>query len=120
MRKKTGDYEVPFDKDGNQLVDDYPVSDRKWDLASKRHITTLRSGHSMQPNGEFSDTLTFKRLWASGRHFAFSRSNGKGVVFMPSEFEKMVPHMMKGEVKGIFTFVKRGTAYGCKLVEAED
>jgi len=116
-RKGVGDYCIPFEN-GNQLVDDSLVFQRHYDHATRTSTQTIRAGCSMEPNHEFQDTLTFQHTFNG--YGAFIRySNGKQVNFMSSELDKVVPHMVRGVIKGIFTFTKRGTAYGCKLVQAD-
>lgn len=104
MKKKTGDYLIPFDKFGNQLdyEDHYP------------------HGLELVPNFEFEDTLTFK-TYGRGRSsvtFTFIRkSNGKTVSFFVSDMCDAIPCMTNGAITAKFTFIKKGSNFGCKLVK---
>lgn len=96
-----GDYQVPFDADGNQQ--DYPG----W------------RGTEWRDNFEFEDFLAYKN-YGRGRSsitFTMERSNGGTVSVFVSDFDDMLPHMTFGKLHGRFTFVKKGQNYGCKLVE---
>jgi hypothetical protein len=98
---KKGEYDIPFDKNGNQL--DYELCNT-----------------TMIPNFVFEDELTLK-TYGRGRSsvtFTLTRTDGKTVSMFVSDFTEMVNHMVKGKIKGKFTFVKKGQNYGCKLIEA--
>jgi len=101
MAKKTGDYEIPFDKNGNQL--DYDG----WGV------------HERVANHEFTDTLTFKSA-SRGRSavgFEFARKDGRTVNVFLRDMEKWIHTLRDGVISGKFTFIKRGANYGCTLVE---
>lgn len=105
MAKKTGNYEIPFDSDGNQLH--YPE-------------TYWGKTFHFRPNFEFQDTLTFT-TYSRGRsaaYFYFKRTDGTTVTVFMSDFCAMVPHLIDGRITGKFTFTKKGANYGCMLVEA--
>lgn len=104
--KKKGDYPIPFDKHGNQL-------DYAWD--GDKTI-------SWPDNHEFDDTLTLV-TYGRGRSsitFTMRRANGKTVSVFVSNFCEMANDsaFKAGSITGRFTFVKKGTNYGCKLVAA--
>lgn len=101
MAKTVGTYEIPFDKEGNQL--DYGG----W-------------AHEMVPNHEFEDTLTYQSC-GRGRSsvgFTFTRTDGRTVNVFLKDMNKWIPQMAGGKITGKFTFVKRGQNYGCTQVEA--
>lgn len=102
MSAKKGDYQIPFDGAGNQLH--YPES---W----KEMV--------WRDNTPFETTLTYDG-YSRGRsaaYLGFKTTEGKGVTVFMTDFEAMVPRMVKGEVTGTFRFTKRGQNYGCQLVE---
>jgi hypothetical protein len=118
MAKKPGDYCIPF-MDGSQCIKDNSIYIHSgWDPSTRRPMMTLRPGCAMEPNHVFHETLTFVQAFGDG-FVTFIRPDGKLVTFMSTEFTKVAPHMVKGKISGNFTFVKRGTAYGCKLVQAD-
>jgi len=101
MAAKKGDYEIPFDRDGNQLH--YPES---WKI-----------GLHWRKNEPFTDTLTYD-TYSRGRsaaYFNFKRSDGTELVMFMTDFEKVVPLMINGKVTGTFQFIKRGQNYGCTI-----
>lgn len=99
--RKAGNYEIPFDKAGNQLH--YPD----------------HNVHEWRANEEFEDTLTYAGYGRgrSAAFFCFKRANGKIVNVFMRDFEDMVPNMTMGQITGRFRFVKRGQNYGCVLVQ---
>ena len=104
MAKKTGSYDIPFDKKGNLL--DYPIG--MWLGSWKK-------------NFEFRDVLTltgFSRGRSSVK-FDMKRSNGRSVSFFVKDFcdLAMTHGILNGVVIGKFTFTKKGANYGCKLVK---
>ena len=112
--KKTGDYPIPFDKDGNQQ--DYP---------ERQYYCKGDKSYSADPkwidNHEFDDTLTLE-TWGRGRSsvtFTMRRTNGKTVSVFVSDFTAMAQHadFKAGQITGRFTFTKKGQNYGCKLAE---
>jgi len=110
---KKGDYEIPFDKQGNQLH--YPDSSYERDGDGYKKV-----GPEWRKNEPFHDSLTFVGF-SRGRSAAnldFRRENGTNVTVFLKEFCDMVPHMVGGVIKGKFQFTKRGQNYGCLLIEA--
>ena len=110
--KKTGAYKIPFGKDGN--LHDYPISYPNDHAANSVWVD----------NYEFEDALQLVG-WGRGRSsvkFDMQRSNGKTVSFFIKDFYEMVRYrkMDYGRITGKFTFTKKGTNYGCKLVTAID
>lgn len=103
MKKKIGDYKIPFDKFDSQLS--YPQAD--W-----------QGGTIWKPNHQFFDTLTLMNA-SRGRSstvFMMMRENKTFVSVFVSDFVDMCKRMVEGKVQGSFTFVKKGANYGCKLV----
>ncbi|AKF13441.1 hypothetical protein PHIN3_178 [Sinorhizobium phage phiN3] len=101
--KKTGNYPIPFDTNGNQLH--YPE-------------TWTRDGVVMKDNFVFADVLTFSHF-SRGRSAAyayFKRSTGETVTVFLSDLADIMKIMVRGEVGGTFTFCKKGMNYGTKLV----
>jgi hypothetical protein len=96
-----GSYQIPFDKDGNQL-------DYIWGM------------NELLDNFVFNDTLSFKK-YGRGRSsitFEFIReSNGKTVSMFVSDFSAIVKELVDGKISGEFTFVKKGANFGCKKVK---
>jgi len=110
MPKKKGDYQIPFDPDGNQQ--DYPT--RTW-----------RKDRPVDPkwrdNFTFTDTLTLK-TYGRGRSsitFTMSRADGKTVSVFVSDFCDMASseNFKAGSITGNFTFCKKGMNYGCRLAD---
>lgn len=97
---KTGDYDIPFDKDGNQL--DYPGwNDPTW-----------------VANHEFTDTLTYVS-YGRGRSsvtFEFAREDGRTVSMFVTDLDSVLPIMANGKLTGRFTFTKRGQNYGVRMI----
>lgn len=119
--KKKGDYQIPFDKDGNQQ--DYPQSQFVND--SRTHGGVRRVEPEWCDNFEFDDTLTLE-TYGRGRSsitFTMRRTNGKTVSVFVSDFCDMAKSRAFGEfdagkITGRFTFCKKGANYGCRMVES--
>ena len=127
MRK--GDYQIPFDKNGNQQ--DYPAS---WYVETGETQDYMRGdgltgkapkyrseGPEWKDNFEFDDTLT---LVAYGRgrssvNFTLQRTDGTTVSMFVSDFYDAAFKMHEGKITGRFTFTKKGQNYGCRLVESK-
>lgn len=94
-------YQIPYDADGNQL--DY--NDRYRDI-------------TWRDNEVFNDMLEYVRYERGRSSIAFimKRTNGTYVSMFISDFSAALPHMVAGKLKGTFTFVKKGSSYGCKLI----
>jgi hypothetical protein len=107
-------YQIPFDTAGNQQH--YPES---------RYTQTVEGKYVVVPpnfrdNFEFEDRLKYieYRRGRSAAYFIFEReSNNRKVTFFMRDFERLVPKLSRGKIKGTFTFVKTGMNYGCKLVD---
>lgn len=102
MAEKKGQYDIPFDEDGNQM--DYYYG---WK-------GTLRD------NFEFEDTLKLVG-YSKGRSsvgFTFERSDGTTVNFFLSDFFAIAHKLVDGRITGRFTFVKKGQNYGCRMIGA--
>lgn len=107
MAAKKGLYQIPFDHKGNQLS--YPES--YW-----RNGTMIEN--DWVDNFEFVDTLTYDD-YSTGRSsigFNMKRTDGTLVNVFISDFSKMIPLMSRGQITGRFTFVKKGSSYGCKYL----
>lgn len=99
-----GEYKIPFDEDGNQLDYDY-----SWG-----------SGFDMRDNHVFQDTLVFKEYGRGRSSITFTmkrQSAGTTVSVFVSDFADMLPFMVNGQITGKFTFVKKGSNFGCKFLE---
>lgn len=106
MVKKLGNYEIPFDKDGNQMDYPYGYHLKEW-----------------KPNEIFEDILTYSS-YSKGRSsigFEFVRSSGAAfgttVNVFATDMDIFIPHIVNGQITGKFCFVKRGASYGCTLFE---
>lgn len=99
---KRGEYEIPFDKDGNQLH--HPES-------------RGANGCAWRPNEVFEDTLTYQgyRRGRSAAYFEFARKSGAKVTMFLKDFESAIPKMVRGKIAGRWTFCKRGANYGVQL-----
>lgn len=105
MAAKKGQYQIPFDTNGNQL--DYPME--YWRTAQNVWVD----------NFEFVDTLTYVE-YHQGRSavgFTFKRTDETTVNVFISDFSAMLPFMKLGTIAGRFTFVKKGKNYGCTMIE---
>lgn len=97
---KSGNYQIPFDDEGNQL--DYGNG--------------YFRGTNFVDNFIFEDTLEYEHF-GRGRSsitFTFKRQNGKTVSVFASNLVEFIPHFVDGKISGRFTFVKKGQNYGCK------
>ncbi len=70
-------------------------------------------------NFEFQDTLVFSGF-TRGRsavhaHFK-SKTNSTSFVVFLSDLAKMIPNLVGGVAEGKFTFCKRGSNYGLKMI----
>jgi len=112
VSKKKGNYQIPFDKDGNQM-----------DFPEKRWVNGEPIYPDMRDNFEFDDTLTLLD-YGRGRSsvtFTLQRLNGKNVTMFVSDLCDMVKacESKQGVFHGRFTFCKKGQNYGCRLIKAE-
>jgi hypothetical protein len=108
MAKKVGDYEIPFDSEGNQL-----------------HFADVRNRWGprvdWRQNDPFDDRLTFMSFsrGRSAAYMHFERANGKTVCMFLTDLADAIPHMAGGVIEGRFQFTKRGTNYGVRLLESK-
>lgn len=103
-KKKIGNYQIPFDQEGNQL--DSPLwRDTVW-----------------VDNHEFVDELTYTGYYGgrSSAYMCFNRLNGKQLVMFLGDFTDAVPYLVKGKLRGRFTFTKRGTSFATRMIEPLD
>lgn len=93
---KKGQYQIPFDTKGNQLsyVDTYWGRDAIMKDNYEFEDTLVYSGYG---RGRSSVTMDFK-----------SKTDEKNYSMFISDFDSVVSEMVNGEVKGKFTFVKKG------------
>lgn len=124
MAAKKWQYDIPFDRDGNQQ--DYP---QEWYVPTgevkkaqyppfPEYPVTRAEGPIWKPNCEFDDTLTLVG-YGRGRSsitFDFKRTDGTKVSMFVSDFYEAVFKMAEGKITGRFTFIKKGQNYGCKMV----
>lgn len=73
----------------------------------------------MDTDTPFAANLQFKST-SRGRssvkfHFECTLTSRKYQMFL-KDFEQVVPHLIHGELSGMFMFTKRGANYGCKRV----
>jgi hypothetical protein len=110
MSAKTGNYRIPFDRDGNQQH--YP---ERWYVG--KYPNHKPEGPDWRDNEPFDDTLTYSgyRRGRSAAYFEFTRSDGKAVTMFLKDFEGLIRQMVSGKVSGRFVFTKRGQNYGVKL-----
>lgn len=101
--KTTGNYQIPFKKNGDQAEYDSNWPPVFW-----------------ADNCVFEDTLTFSGHYGRGRSsVTFSllrKATGTLVSFFVSDFAALVPKMTDGTVTGKFTFTKKGQNYGCRMI----
>lgn len=104
---KKGNYQIPFDPDGNQLH--YPEG---------RYIAGRYQEPEWRDNATVSDTLTYKNYCRgrSAAYFQFTRQDGTTATMFLTDMEAAIPHMVRGVITGQFTFTKRGANYGIQLV----
>ncbi len=106
MAKKVGDYQIPFDKDGNQLH--YPET---WSYR----------GCVWKDNDPFEDTIepvTLER-GRSAAYFVFKRkSDGTEVTMFMKDLMEAFNKINNGKITGTFRFVKRGMNYGIALMDS--
>lgn len=112
-KKKIGSYQIPFDKDGNQLHYTPYVG---WDHVNKRP-------HDPPPsrlNEPFEDTLVFG-TYSRGRSAAYfhmtRESTGTDVIVFMTDLCEMIPHMVGGKITGRFQHIQRGANFGTTLLE---
>jgi hypothetical protein len=112
---KKGNYQIPFDQEGNQQH----FASSWW--VKRDDGSHGREGPNWRDNVPFETTVTYAGFsrGRSAAYLDFTDQNGKTVVVFMKDFEGMVPHMVKGQVTGTFQFTKRGQNYGCQLVKPQ-
>lgn len=103
--KKTGQYQVPFDKNGNVL-----------------HYTDSHQGVSMRANHVFADELVISRIMSNCRSGGYVKMrsiiDSRTYPMFLSVFNSLVEKMDRGVLRGSFTFKKRGQNFSLAYVEA--
>jgi hypothetical protein len=105
---KKGNYQIPFDKDGNQLT--YPEDFGRSAVAE------------WMDNVVFYDTLEFQRFLRgrSAAHCEFKRLSGQKVIMFLRDFEDVIPEMFAGRIHARWTYCKRGQNYGIRLADPDE
>jgi hypothetical protein len=114
---KVGNYQIPFDKDGNQQH--FPTNWGWEGAGAARHP----GGPEWRDNVPFNDTLTWggAHRGRSAAYMTWTReSNGKSVVMFLGDLEDVVKALRDGKVTGTWRFTKRGQNYGIKLQVQSD
>jgi len=108
MSKKTGQYDIPFDLEGNLLHYAYPKT-----------YAYMQDKYAWKPNFEFEDTLEYVG-YARGRSAAYlkfrSKRNQKNYCMFMTDFDGCAHSLIFGELEGRFTFIKRGQNYGLQFL----
>lgn len=102
---KQSDYQIPFDKNGNQLHYPYGYSDvEKW-----------------KDNYVFEDEIKFINLHRFGVSSVYaqfeSTTTGKKFTMFTKDLSDCFNDFVNGKLKATFTFCKRGQNYGIKVVK---
>lgn len=102
---KTGEYLIPFDKEGNQLHWANPYEE---DLAAWR------------PNHEFNATLTFEGIHSgrSAKYLSLTDEKGHKYTMFVADLLDLIKRGMvnHGRASERWTFIKRGQNYGVRMV----
>lgn len=114
MAKKTGNYEIPFNRKGDLLH--YPENEYEGQYPNYRTIPPI-----WRDNFQFTDTLKVAGM-SRGRSAAYfilvSETDGRRYPIFMKEMHELISMstLVKGVVKATWTFVKRGQNYGLSLV----
>ena len=105
---KKGDYQIPFNKAGDQLHYAYPG----------RTGDHYGVANAWIDNFEFEDTLEYVGYTRgrSSAYFEFKRTDGGKVCMFLTDFEDVIRKLVEGRITDKFTFTKRGQNYGVRLV----
>jgi hypothetical protein len=98
------DYKIPFEQTTGDMLGYLMYLDTEW-----------------RDNYEFEAHLKVVG-WGRGRSsitFTLVDTNGVKYSTFASTFYEMIPHMSCGEIRGTFTFCKKGQNYGLKLISAK-
>lgn len=103
MAKKIGEYQIPFNKNGDQLH--YPA-------------------HYTMDTGRWKDNFTFEGVLEitrmergmSAAYFHAKDQEGRGYTMFMKDLFEALPYMAYGKLTGRFTFTKRGNNYGVKYL----
>lgn len=98
-----GNYQIPFDKNGNQMSygDEWFSPTWKDNYEFKDRLEYYGYGR-----GRSSITMDFK-----------STTDGKRYSMFISDFDDIVCDLENGIIEGKFTFVKKGRNFGLKRIE---
>jgi hypothetical protein len=105
-----------------ELLRQYDIDKKEWDLNVENGIYILVDDIVWKENFEFEDTLILTGM-SRGRSAANfnlqSITNSKDYNLFMTDIVDMIKkaNILKGKIKGKWTFVKRGQNYGIKLIE---
>jgi hypothetical protein len=108
-------YQIPFDKNGNQMH--YPEPSWLWN----KDGTSRQIPPTLKDNYVFEDTLIIEDF-SRGRSAAYieakSATTGKGFTIFLKDLLDIIKNetISKGVVQGKWTFCKRGSNFGLKRV----
>jgi len=100
VSKKTGDYQIPYDKDSGCAAAEAGV----WHL--------YRDKIEWRDNDEWEDDMEVSNYIGTWK----SLKTGKKYRAFDTEVLEMVKDAVKGKVSGRFRFIKRSTDYGLKYL----
>lgn len=116
--KKKGDYQIPFDEEGNPLH--YPEGKITWRdnyvFPAVLEFSEFRRGRSAA-YALFTSKETTDEY--DGKGFLIPKKSKTYCVFL-RDFQDIIPAMEFGLVDAEFTFVKRGMNYGLRIYRAEE
>ena len=103
-KDRVGDYKIPFDDDGNMCRDGYYFPEEE------RHY---KDNHIFEGSLKF---IGYGNARSGSSYFRFKSSSGRIVYMFVSDFNDIVCRMVKGTIKGPFTYTKKNKNYGVKLI----
>ena len=109
-------FKIPFHKNGNQLH--YPDVFQTYN--KNKEIVTIDNSIWVD-NYEFDDVLTYIEFdrGRSSAYFIWSSKSGKKFTMFLIDLHDAIKHLVDGKLTGTFTFCKRGTNYGVKLLKSK-
>lgn len=116
MAAKKGLYQIPFHpKQGGVLH--YAGDFYHWTKDAEGK--DIRLGPEWKMNYEFDAELEYVTYYrgrsAAYFHFRDTSTGAEHSMFM-TDFEETIPHMVRGRIRGTWTFIKRGQNYGIRMV----